>query len=173
MLAMSIEEQAGVAVANKKLAERRFEKFKKGIEEVKDRGFFYEYDIQKIKDPQRDTEETTTRFEEIITFLEGVYSGKERKKEKELEDIVKCFEVITERRDTVIKMVKEATTGVETSRNATEEAKAKVKENNLNYCRRSGDGRSEEPRQGVENNSNNLLEDCHRKCLESSHHCKV
>ena len=79
MISMSMEEQAGIAVANKKLAERMIEKFKRGIEEWKDRGFFDEHDFQKIKDLRRDTEETTTRFKEIITFLDAVYSGKGKK----------------------------------------------------------------------------------------------
>ena len=91
---------------------------------MKDRGLIDEDDFQKIKDLRRDTEETTNRFEEIITFLEGVYSPKGKKKEKELEDIDKCFEVITERRDTVIKLSKEATTVVEVNRNAAEEVKS-------------------------------------------------
>ena len=60
---------------------------KKGIEEVKDRGFYDETDLQKIKDLRRDTEETTDRFKEIITFLESVYTGKGKKKEKESEEI--------------------------------------------------------------------------------------
>ena len=40
---------------------------------MKDRGFYDETDFQKIKDLRNDTEETTDRFEEIITYLEGVY----------------------------------------------------------------------------------------------------
>ena len=38
MVGMSVEELARVAVAVKKLAEKRFKKFGKEIEEVKDRG---------------------------------------------------------------------------------------------------------------------------------------
>ena len=145
MLSMSMEEQAGVAVANKKMAERRLKKFKWVIEEVKDKGLFDEDDFQKIKDLRRDTKKTTTRFDEIITFLEGVYSGKGKKKEKEMEEIDKYFVVIIERRNTVIRMVKEATTVVETSRYAAEEAKAEIRSNE-NSSRRSGDRRSEGPR---------------------------
>ena len=37
MSRMSVEEQAGVAVAVKKLAERRFTKFVNEVQEVKDR----------------------------------------------------------------------------------------------------------------------------------------
>ena len=87
MLSMSMDEQAELAVANKKLSEIRLDKFKEGIEEVKDRGFYDETDFQKIKDLRRDTEETTDRFKKIITFLESVYTGKGKKKEKESEEI--------------------------------------------------------------------------------------
>ena len=115
---------------------------------MKDRGFFDEEDFQKIKDLRRDTVETTTRFEEIITFLDGVYSPKGKKKEKELEDIDKCFEVITDRRDTVIRLSKEATTALEAIRNAAEVAKAE-KRKKYNSSRRSGNGRSEGSRPGA------------------------
>ena len=72
MLTISMDEHAGMAVANKKLSEKRLDKFKKGIEEVKDRGFYDETEFQKIKHLRRDTEETNDRFKEIITFLENV-----------------------------------------------------------------------------------------------------
>ena len=58
MISMSMEEQAGIAVANKKLAERRIKKFKSEIEELKDRGFFDEHDFQTIKDLRSQKEET-------------------------------------------------------------------------------------------------------------------
>ena len=42
---------------------------------MKNRGFYDEVNFQKIKDLRKDTEETIDRFEEIITFLEDVYTG--------------------------------------------------------------------------------------------------
>ena len=47
MLTMSMDEQAGGADANKKRSEKRLEKFKKGIEEVKDRRFYDETGLRR------------------------------------------------------------------------------------------------------------------------------
>ena len=138
-LTMSTDEQAGVEFSNKKLSEKRLEKFKKGIEKVKDRGLYDETDLR------RDTEETTDRCKEIITLLESVYTGKGKKKEKEWEEKDYCFVFITKRRDTVIKMVKVANTVVETIRNALEAAKAEEEKSE-----NRGDRNSEGPRPGEE-----------------------
>ena len=129
ILGISMYEQTGVAVSQKKLTERSFDTFKKGMKEVKNRGFYDEAKFHKIKDLTKGTEETTDRFVEIITIVEGVYTGySKEKKKKELKEIDDCFEAITERRETVIKMSKDATTVVETSRNTVEEANSLQKE---------------------------------------------
>ena len=109
---MSIEEQAGVAESQKKLSERRFDRFKLGMEEVKERGFYDEADLQKIKDLRKDTEEITYRLEGIITYLQGVYMGR-GKRSKELKEIEDYYIVITQTRAEVIKL----------SRNAVKDAK--------------------------------------------------
>ena len=77
---MSIQEQAGVAFSQKKVSERRFDISKRGMKEVKERCFYDEADLQRIKDPRKDTKETIDRLEEIITFLEGVYIGGEKER---------------------------------------------------------------------------------------------
>ena len=56
MLSMSMKEQAGVASANKKLAEKIFKKCVREIEEVKYRVIYDEEDFQKIKGLRRDTD---------------------------------------------------------------------------------------------------------------------
>ena len=60
-----MDEPAGVVVSRKNLLERRFNRFKIGMDEVTDRGCYNEADFQKIKDTKK-----TDRFEEILTFLE-------------------------------------------------------------------------------------------------------
>ena len=47
MLTMSMDEQAGGADANKKQSEKRLEKFKKGIEEMKDGRFYDETGLRR------------------------------------------------------------------------------------------------------------------------------
>ena len=48
MLTMSMDEQAGGADAYKKRSEKSLEKFKKGIEEVKDRRFYDETGLRRL-----------------------------------------------------------------------------------------------------------------------------
>ena len=99
---------------------------------MKNRGFYDEAKFHKIKDLRKGTEETTDRFVEIITIVEGVYTGYSKaKKKKEIKEIDDCFKAITERRETVIKMSKDATTVIEMSRNALEEAKSLKKRRKL------------------------------------------
>ena len=62
MEGLSIEENAGIAASQKKLSERRFERFQAGMEEVKERGFYDEADIKMVKNLITDTEETTDRI---------------------------------------------------------------------------------------------------------------
>ena len=108
MAGMSLEEQAGVATAIKKLAERRFTKFEKDVEEIIGRTYYDEEDFKKVKDLKRETDKITDKYEEIITYFESIYAGKPGKKEKGIKNIVKNYQEITERRDSVRKKVKEA-----------------------------------------------------------------
>ena len=57
MEGLSIEEKPGIAASQKKLSERRFERFAACMEEVKERGFYDEADIQMVKNLRKDTEE--------------------------------------------------------------------------------------------------------------------
>ena len=50
---MSLDEQAGVAFSQKKLSERRSNRFKQGTEEVKETRFYDEADFQKPKERHR------------------------------------------------------------------------------------------------------------------------
>ena len=106
---------------------------------MKERSFYDEADFQKIKTLRKDTEETSDRLEEIITHLEGVYMRK-GKRSKELKAIKDYYIIITERRAEVIRLSKEATKVVETSRNAVKEAKDRERRED-NSGRREGEGR--------------------------------
>ena len=67
---MTLEEKAAVAVANRKLSERRFEKFKTEMDEVKERTDYKEEDFKIIKALRKDIDETTDRCEEFLVILE-------------------------------------------------------------------------------------------------------
>ena len=59
---------AGGGVSHKKkLAERRFKRFKNDIEEVIGRGNYDEEDFKNLKDFKKDTHKITDKYEEIIT----------------------------------------------------------------------------------------------------------
>ena len=100
-------------------------KVKTKIEEVKGRGFYDEADFQKIKDlGEKQNKPLTCLRRSSYFWRASTQTAQKEKKAKALKEIYECFEEIKERRDTLIKMVKEATIVVETSRNAAEEARA-------------------------------------------------
>ena len=76
MSGMNVEEQAGVATAVKKMAERRYTKFKNKMEEKNNGAFTMKKISKKVKDMRRDTKKTTTKYEEIITYQESAGKGK-------------------------------------------------------------------------------------------------
>ena len=137
MSGMNLEEQAGVATAINKLAERRFTKFEEDVEEIIGRTYYDEEDFKKVKDLKMETDEITDKFEKIITYLESCYAGKPGKKENKIKDIVKNYQEITERRDSVRTKVKEANGAIEAARN--EEAVRRREE----ITKRNGEGRGE------------------------------
>ena len=138
MSGMNLEEQAGVATAINKLAERRFTKFEEDVEEIIGRTYYDEEDFKKVKDLKRETDKITDKYEEIITYFESIYAGKPGKKEKGIKEIVKNYQEITERRDSVRKKVKEANEAIETARN--EEAVKRRAENTRRNGERRGEG---------------------------------
>ena len=114
---MTLAEQQGAASAFKKMADRRFKMFECNIQEVIERGRYDEEDYKNVKDLKRDTEENIDMYEDIITYLDGVYSAKPAKKEEEMKELVENFDMIAERRDTVRKKVKEANIAIEKETN--------------------------------------------------------
>ena len=103
---MNLEEQQGAAHALKKLAERKFRRFGRDIQEVIDKDHYDEDDFRKVKEIKKDTEAITDKYEEILTYLDSVYSAKPKKMEKELKEVKENFEEIEQRRDTVRKKVR-------------------------------------------------------------------
>ena len=58
-----------MAVSQKQLPERKFYRYKRGMEEVKEQGF---YDEGRFPKDQRTKERHSRNKEEIITFLERI-----------------------------------------------------------------------------------------------------
>ena len=78
-----------------------------------EKGRYDEEDYKTVKDLKKDTEENINMFEEILTYLDSVYSAKPAKKEDEMKELVENLELIEKRRDTMRKKVKEANIAIE------------------------------------------------------------
>ena len=83
------------------MTDRRFNRFEPDVQEVIDEGRYAKDDHQLTKDLKRDMEENIVKYEDILTYLDGVYSAKAEKYTEEIADLTKNFEVIAQRRSTM------------------------------------------------------------------------
>ena len=124
MSKLNLEEKQRAAVAFKKMVGRRFNRFECDIAVI-EKGCYNEEDLKNVKDLNKDTEEITDRYEDIITYLDSVYSAKPAKKKKDMKEVADNFTEVTERRNTLRKKVKEANKAIEAARNKEEVNKGK------------------------------------------------
>ena len=78
-----------------------------------------------MKDLKKDAEQNIDSYEDILTLLDGVYAANPSKVAAEIEELVKDFELIAERRDKLRGKVKEANIAIEEERNKYEVKKIK------------------------------------------------
>ena len=71
---MEMGQIQGVAKAAKNMADRRFKKFEADIQEVIKAGILDKDNYQLVKDLKKDVEENIVKYEDILTYLEGVLS---------------------------------------------------------------------------------------------------
>ena len=90
---MELTEIHGTAKASKNTADRRFKKFVRDIQEVIDAGMYDKDNYQLVKDLRKDMEENIVKYEEILNYLEGVYS--------DIKELTKNFKVIAETMSTM------------------------------------------------------------------------
>ena len=114
---MELGEVQGAAKAAKNMADRRFKKFEADVQEVIDEGRYDKDNHQLIKDLKRDMEENIAKYEDILTYLDGVYSAKAKKYTVEIADLSKNFEFIEQKRSTMRGKMKEAVAAIEDERN--------------------------------------------------------
>ena len=81
-----------------------------------DKDHYEEDDFKKLKEIKRDTEITTDKYEEALTYLDSAYSAKATKFAKELKEVTENFGEIERRRDLVRVKVKEATEHIESQK---------------------------------------------------------
>ena len=118
---MEIGEIQGSAKAAQNMADRRFQNFEGDIQEIIKAEMFDKDNYQLVKDLKKDVEDNIVKYEDILTYLEGVYSAKPEKFKKEITDLTKNFEVMAERRSTVRTKATEAVTSIEDEKNKQEQ----------------------------------------------------
>ena len=77
--AMDMENLEGTGQAAKNLADRRFAAFEGDIQMIIEMGMFDEDNLKQVKELKRDVGENLTRYEDILTHLEALYSVKPEK----------------------------------------------------------------------------------------------
>ena len=88
---MELGKIEGAAKAAKNMADWRFKKFVADIQEVIDSGMYDKDNYQLIKDLRKDVEENIVKYEDILTYLEGVYSAKVKKYTTQITELTKNF----------------------------------------------------------------------------------
>ena len=144
MSQMTTDEKAGVATALKKLAERRFKQFEKEKDEIIEKTYYDEEYFKLVKKLKKETQYSTDKYKEVITYLDSCYSGQKEKRVTRLKEMAKNFTEIKERIDSVRKKAKDANTVIEEKRNA--EAVKKIEEE----AKKLAEGRGRGPSTGGE-----------------------
>ena len=122
---MEMGEIQGAAKAAKNMADQRFKKFKADIQEVIEAGMFNKDNYQLVKDLKKDVEENIVKYEDILTYLEGVYSAKPDKFKAEITELTKNFQVMAGRRSTVRIKGQKAIKAIEDEKNKQEQTRSR------------------------------------------------
>ena len=103
----TLEEMVGRAATLKKMAERKFVRFQKDIQEMVVKTFHEAEDVNTVKEKRKEVESYTTIYEENLIWLENKYSVQGPSKKKELDMIDKSYKTLEERRDAVREICRE------------------------------------------------------------------
>ena len=103
----TMEEMVARAATLKKMAERKFVRFQKDIQEMVDKTFHEAEDVNTVKEKRKEVESYTTIYEENLIWLENRYSVQGPSKKKELDLIDKSYKTLEERRDAVREICRE------------------------------------------------------------------
>ena len=120
LAAMDMESLEGAAKAAQSLTDRRFQDFEGDVEIIIGMDMYNEDNVQQVKELKAGIGDALTRYEEILSRLEAIYSVKPEKYEKQLKDMNTNFGLISKRRHTVRKQCLEATKAIENERNKKE-----------------------------------------------------
>lgn len=98
---MDMENLEGTGQAAKNLADRRFAAFEGDIQMIIEMGMFDEDNLKQVKELKRDVGENLTRYEDILTHLEALYSVKPEKYKAQLKEMKENFDMLNNRRSIV------------------------------------------------------------------------
>ena len=96
--AIDMENLEGTGQAAKNLADRRFAAFEGDIQMIIEMGMFDEDNLKQVKELKRDVGENLTRYEDILTHLEALYSVKPEKYKAQLKEMKENFDMLNNRR---------------------------------------------------------------------------
>ena len=118
--AMDEENLEGAGKAAKNLADRRFTAFEGDIQMIIEMEMFDKDNIKQVKELKRDVGDNLTRYEDILTHLEALYSVKPEKYKAQLKEMKENFDMLSTRRSTVRGKSLEAVKAIEEERNKKE-----------------------------------------------------
>ena len=104
-----------------------------------DGGKYDKDDHQLIKDLKRDMVDDIVKYEDILTYLNGVYAAKAEKYAVEIAEMTKNFEVIAQRRSIMREKIKEAVAAIEEERNKYDQLRSR-EDRTLTGSQRGGGG---------------------------------
>ena len=119
----------------KKMAERQYGRFTKELQEMLDKDFYEDEDVNIVKEKKKEVLRYITAYEETLSWLETKYSVIGKTKKKEVDSIDESYKTLEERRDAVRETCKEVLEKIDKWKN--EEAARKKAENSDNTRRRS------------------------------------
>ena len=99
--AMDMESLEGAAKAAQNLVDRRFMALEGDIKMIIDMEMFDEDNIKLVKELKLAVGDTLTKYEDILTHLEAIYSVKPEKYKAQLKEMKENFGLIGTRRYTV------------------------------------------------------------------------
>ena len=110
------------------------------MQEVINEGRYDKDNHQLIKDLKRDMVEDIVKYEDILTYLDGVYAAKAEKYAVEIAEMTKNFEVIAQRRSIMRGKIKEAVAATEDERNKYDQLRSREDRTLTGSQRRGGGG---------------------------------
>ena len=137
-----MENLEGAAKATQSLTDRRFQAFEGDIQVIIDMAMYDEDNVKLVKELKLGVGDTLTKYEDILTHLEAIYSVKPEKYTAQLKEMKENFGLIDTRRYTVRSKGLEAIKAIEEKRNK-KEAKNLGEDRTLTGSRGSRGGSGE------------------------------